>query len=97
MKTAELTSAASDQAMTYADLIKSPVYRVHVTTALLRAEMTGLDPANFYSRRSLRARPRHRGARINAIRKTLADKLRALRAANGRRNVIIKRIDPREV
>lgn len=85
--------------MTFEEWINRPVYRAQVTTAQLHAEMIGLDPAKAYATpfdhplALLRLRPQYRCARSRAIRKALADRVRALRLTRGRRNVIIKRID----
>ena len=85
--------------MTYEEWINRPVYRAQVTTARMLRHMLNLDVMAALATSPehpialLRLRPQYRCARSRAIRKALADRVRALRLARGRRNVIIKRID----
>tara|TARA_R110000868_G_scaffold148578_1_gene370571 strand:+ start:1729 stop:1998 length:270 start_codon:yes stop_codon:yes gene_type:complete len=84
--------------MTYEDWINRPVYRAQVTTARMLRYMLNLDVMAALATSPehpialLRLLPQYRCARSRAIRKALADRVRALRLARGRRNVIIKRI-----
>lgn len=85
--------------MTYEEWINRPVYRAQVTTARLLRRMLNLDVMAALATSPdhpialLRLRPEYRCARSRAIRKALADRVRALRQSKGRRNVIIKRLD----
>jgi hypothetical protein len=85
--------------MTYEEWINRPVYRAQVTTARMLRHMLNIDVMTAMATSPghpialLRLRPEYRCARSRAIRKAVADRVRALRRSKGRRNVIIKRLD----
>ena len=85
--------------MTYEEWINRPVYRAQVTTARMLRYMLNIDVMAALATSPdhpialLRLRPEYRCARSRAIRKALADHVRALRRSKGRRNVIIKHLD----
>lgn len=76
--------------MTFEEWINRPVYRVQVTTArqlryMLNVDvMAALATSPDHPLALLRVRPAYRCARSRAIRKAVADRMRALRRDHGR-------------
>ena len=76
--------------MTFEEWLNRPLYRVHVTTARELSRLVGLDPLAAHATIGdspllhFRVLPAHRTARSLAIRKLVADRMRALRREHGR-------------
>jgi len=75
--------------MTFDEWLNRPVYRVHVTTARELSRLVGLDPLAAHATIGdspllhFRLLPAHRTARSLALRKLVADRMRALRREHG--------------
>jgi hypothetical protein len=76
--------------MTFEEWLNRPVYRVQVTTARELSSLLGLDPLAAHATTGdsplmhFRVLPAHRTARSLALRKLVADRMRALRREHGR-------------
>jgi len=76
--------------MTFEEWLNRPLYRAHVTTARELSRLVGLDPLAAHATTGdspllhFRLLPAHRTARSLAIRKLVADRMRALRREHGR-------------
>jgi len=76
--------------MTFEEWLNRPLYRVHVTTARELSRLVGLDPFAAHATTGdspllhFRVLPARRAARSLAIRKLVADRMRALRREHGR-------------
>jgi hypothetical protein len=80
--------------MTFEEWLNRPLYRVHVTTARELSRLVGLDPFAAHATIGdspllhFRVLPAHRTARSLAIRKLVADRMRALRREHGRDAIV---------
>ncbi len=85
--------------MTTEQWLNRPVYRAQVTTWRVYVEMLGLDSGKAYATPGnhplalLRLLPAHRCEQSKALRKALAEKVKNLRVAYGRKNLIIRHIE----
>lgn len=76
--------------MTFEEWLNRPVYRAQVTTARELARLIGLDPNAAIATRGdhpmlhFRLLPPHRTPQALALRKLVADRMRALRREKGR-------------
>ena len=76
--------------MTFEEWLNRPVYRVQVTTARELSRLLGLDPLAAHATRGdhpmlhFRLLPPHRTPQALALRKLVADRMRALRREKGR-------------
>ena len=76
--------------MTFEEWLNRPLYRVHVTTARELSRLVGLDPLAAHATIGdspllhFRVLPARRTAQSLAIRKLVADRMRALRRVHGR-------------